>query len=113
VSTPEASDAPRSLALRVAERLREARLTALLTQREAAQRAGLTNHSLLHKYETGAIQPSYDTLERIATVYGLTAAALLAREDAAVSLLSLIDGADTALLARLSQLLRTALLSQT
>lgn len=106
MNTHEHYENARPLGQLVAERLREARLTALLTQREAAQRAGLSNHSLLHKYETGAVQPPYDTLARLAAVYGLTAAALLAQDNAAMPVLALLDSADSALLARLMELLR-------
>jgi ribosome-binding protein aMBF1 (putative translation factor) len=49
--------------------LRTARQRAGLGLRELARRAG-TSHATLHAYESGAVEPRIDTLERIVTASG-------------------------------------------
>lgn len=85
-------------------RLREARQTANLTVREVGARLGL-DHSMIVRYENGESLPPLDRLIALADLYGLTAAALLARHAAAISLIAAIDQAESQAIARLSALL--------
>jgi len=85
-------------------RLREARQTANLTVREVGARLGL-DHSMIVRYENGESLPPLDRLIALADLYGLTAAALLARHTAAISLIAAIDQAESQAIARLSALL--------
>ncbi len=73
--------------VRVARRLRTARLNARLTVREAAEQAGFDDHSPIVRYENGTTRPPLERLEALAGVYGLTLAALLAETDAAMPLI--------------------------
>src|SRR5690349_1306309 len=93
-------DGPKPLSARVARRLREARIAARMTVREVA---GCLNvdHTLIVKYENGNLQPSLDRLDALARLYGSTAAAMVATEDAAVALFAILDQADATQLARL------------
>lgn len=88
--------------VRIARRLRAARLDALLTVREAAMQAGLPDHTQLVKYENGDVRPPLQRLAALARVYGLTLAALVAEHDAAMSALSAIDRMDAGQLAELT-----------
>lgn len=61
--------------------LRSVRRRADLGLRELARRAG-TSHATLHAYESGAVQPRVDTVQRIATAAGFTVDVVLtARPD--------------------------------
>lgn len=93
------------LGARVGRRLRQARIAAGLTVREAAQQAGLPDHSLLVRYEQSAARPPLERLQALAATYSLTLAALLAERDDVVPLIALIEQADPATL----QLLLAAL----
>lgn len=84
--------------MRVGRRLREARIAAGLTVREASNSAGIPNHSLLVRYENGAARPPLERLEALANAYGTTLAALLSQHDEAVALIAIIDRADPATL---------------
>jgi transcriptional regulator with XRE-family HTH domain len=97
---------PEPLQTRLGRRLREARVSAGLTVREAAQLAGITNHSILVRYENSNTQPPLDRLEALANAYNTTVAALYAERDEAVSLIALIDRADVTTLQRLLASLR-------
>ena len=90
---------------RVARRLREARIAARMTVREVADSLDIS-HTLIVKYENKTIAPSFDRLDALARIYGLTSAALLAEQDAAVPLLATIDQANPAQLAELARMLQ-------
>ena|SRR6266540_4657453 len=94
-----------SIGMRVGVRLREARLQAGLTVREVADRIGL-KHSIVVKYENGAIVPSIARLQALARLYELTAAALLAEHDEAVPLFALLDQADIGQIEHIVQVVR-------
>jgi len=94
------------LEARVGRRLREARLTAGLTVREAAEAAGIPHHSLLVRYENSAARPPLERLGALAGAYGTTVAALLAERDEVVPLIAQIERADVAVLQRLLAALR-------
>ena len=85
-------------------RLRAARQAANLTVREAGERLG-TDHSMIVRYENGQPLPPLDRLIALAELYGLTPAALLARNAVAVPLIAAVDRAEEAAIARLAALL--------
>lgn len=91
---------------RIGRRLREARISAGLTVREAALLAGMPSHSLLVRYENGNSAPPPARLDALATIYETTAAALLAERDESVALIKLIDQADPATIQHLLTALR-------
>lgn len=90
------------LSVRLARRLREARIQAGLTVREAAVQASISHHTLIVKYENGTVAPPFDRLRNLALAYGTTPAALLAEHDAAMLVIAAIDQADSAQLAHLA-----------
>jgi transcriptional regulator with XRE-family HTH domain len=94
------------LSTRLSRRLREARVSAGLTMREAAQLAGIANHSLLVRYENGDSAPPPARLEALADAYETTVAALLAEQDEAVALIALLERADATTLQRILSALR-------
>lgn len=68
----------------VAKRLREARQSAGLSQKQLGIRAGIDEFSAsprVNQYETGKHTPDYSTLERLAAVLEVPAAYFYARED--------------------------------
>ncbi|MDW8213229.1 MAG: helix-turn-helix transcriptional regulator [Roseiflexaceae bacterium] len=75
------------------ERLREARLNARLTVREAAARAGLRSHGTLVQYENGAVLPPLDRLATLATIYDVPLASFFVSSDVLASLLTLLERA--------------------
>lgn len=85
-------------------RLREARQTANLTVREVGERLGV-DHSMIVRYENSDSLPPLDRLITLADIYGLTPAALLAQQAAAVSIIAAIDQAEAGTIARLSAFL--------
>ncbi|WP_322489308.1 helix-turn-helix transcriptional regulator [Chloroflexus sp.] len=85
----------------VARRLREARIAAGLTVREAAAAAGIPDHSLLVRYENRVARPPLERLHALAMAYDTTLAALLTERDEAVKLIAAIERADTPTLNRL------------
>jgi transcriptional regulator with XRE-family HTH domain len=92
------------IATKVARRLRAARIKAGMTVREVAASLDIS-HTLIVKYENGTIAPSFDRLDALARIYGLTAAALLADHDETISMLAALDQASAAQLAELTQVL--------
>jgi transcriptional regulator with XRE-family HTH domain len=90
---------------RVGRRLREARIGARLTVREAAIAAGLPDHSILVRYENGAARPPMDRLAALAGAYHTTLAAILAERDETVSLIEAVERANRATLERLRAVL--------
>jgi transcriptional regulator with XRE-family HTH domain len=99
-----------SIGVRVGARLREARLQRNLTVREVAERIGV-KHAVIGKYENGAITPSLERLQALAHLYGLTAAALLAKHDAAQPLFAMLDQADVDQVEHVVQALQKAIRS--
>lgn len=85
----------------VARRLREARIAAGMTVREAAAAAGIPDHSLLVRYENSVARPPLERLHALATAYGTTLAALVTERDEVVKLIAAIERADTQTLNRL------------
>lgn len=75
------------------ERLREARLNARLTVREAAARAGLRGHGTLVQYENGAVLPPLDRLAALATIYDVPLASFFVSSDALAALVTLLERA--------------------
>ena len=97
-----------SLDNRIGRRLREARVAAGLTMREAASSAGIPNHSLLVRYEDGTVRPPLDRLAALASTYDTSLAAILAERDEAVALITAIEQASPATLQRLLRTLDLA-----
>jgi len=94
-----------SLGTRVARRLRDARLRAGMTVREAAAELAIS-HTLIVKYENGAVAPPFDRLQSLAAIYRTSAAALLAERDEAMPLLALLDQATGEEIAQFFQLIK-------
>ena len=86
---------------RVARRLREARIAAGLTVREAAAAASIPDHSLLVRYENRVAHPPLDRLHALTAAYDTTLAALLTERDEVVRLIAAIERADAPTLSRL------------
>jgi transcriptional regulator with XRE-family HTH domain len=93
------------LGARVARRLRDARIRAGMTVREAAAELAIS-HTLIVKYENGVVAPSFERLRSLAAVYRTSAAALLAERDEAIPLLTLLDQANAEEIAQLIQLIK-------
>ncbi|HEU5100085.1 MAG TPA: helix-turn-helix transcriptional regulator [Roseiflexaceae bacterium] len=89
-------------------RLRAARIKAGMTVREVAAALDIS-HTLIVKYENGTIAPSFDRLDALARIYGLTPAALMADQDAAIPLFAMLDGADVSEIEHLVRVLREEL----
>src|SRR3954469_14859147 len=75
------------------ERLREARLNARLTVREAAVRAGLRAHGTLVQYENGRVLPPLDRLAALATAYDVPLSSLVVSHDALMPVVTLLEHA--------------------
>jgi transcriptional regulator with XRE-family HTH domain len=80
---------PQDVDLEVARRIRRRRLELGLTQRDVAERLGVTNRQM-HKYETGASRVSAGRLYQIVEVLGMEAVHLFAGVDPA----GLLGGAE-------------------
>lgn len=91
------------------DRLREARLNARLTVREAAERAGLRAHGTLVQYEHGKVLPPLDRLAALAQAYDTPLASLLVSHDALAPVVALLERASASQLGALAQLLQQAL----
>lgn len=102
-------DDERATAIQVGRRLRDAREAAGLSLRELAQRVGLRDHTVLIKYERGETPPSSVRLVALARALDCSAAALLANQDQAMALISIVDQADTDLIAQLQFVLERLL----
>jgi len=94
---------------RLGERLREARLNARLTVREAAERIGLRAHGTLVQYENGKVLPPLDRLDVLAHAYGVPLASLLVSQDVLMPLVTLLEGASASQIAAFTQLLQQAI----
>ena len=88
------------------DRLREARLNARLTVREAAERAGLRAHGTLVQYENGRVLPPLDRLTALAAAYDVPLASLVVSHDALVPVVAMLERATAAQISALAQLLQ-------
>jgi len=95
------------LGTRVARRLRDARIHAGMTVREAAAELAIS-HTLIVKYENGVVAPSFERLQSLAAIYHTSAAALLAERDEAIPLLAVLDQATEEEIAHFNQLMKHA-----
>lgn len=102
-------DDPVAVVKRVGERLREARLNARLTVREAAERAGLRSHGTLVQYENGRVLPPLDRLAALTQAYNVPLASLFVSHDALIPLITMLERASTAQLNAFVHLLHQAL----
>lgn len=84
---------PSALAYKIGGRLREARLNARLTMREAAAAVGLRNHGTLVQYENGNVLPPLERLAALAQTYRVPLASLLVSDDALIALVTLLEQA--------------------
>jgi transcriptional regulator with XRE-family HTH domain len=98
-----------SAVTRLGDRLREARLNARLTVREAAERIGLRAHGTLVQYEHGTVLPPLERLAALATVYHIPLASLVVSSDALVPVITMLERATPAQLVALMRLLEQAL----
>jgi transcriptional regulator with XRE-family HTH domain len=97
---------PSPVVARIGERLREARLNARLTVREAAERAGLHGHGTLVQYENGKVLPPLDRLAALAQAYDISLASLVVSDDALIPLVTMLEGASAPQISALAQLLQ-------
>jgi transcriptional regulator with XRE-family HTH domain len=95
------------------DRLREARLNARLTVREAAQRAGLRAHGTLVQYENGRVLPPLDRLAALAQAYDVPLASLVVSHDALMPVLMILERASASQISAFAQLLQHAVDEQT
>ena len=63
------------------DRIHEFRLSKGLTQDEFAEKCGLSR-STVARYEAGIVTPSFDTLQRMASVFGISSDYFLGNEQA-------------------------------
>lgn len=91
------------------ERLREARLNARLTVREAAERAGLRAHGTLVQYEHGRVLPPLERLAALAQIYHTPLASLLVSHDALAPVVAMLERATAAQISAFAQLLQQSL----
>jgi transcriptional regulator with XRE-family HTH domain len=94
---------------RLGERLREARLNARLTVREAAERIGLRAHGTLVQYEHGKVLPPLERLAALAEIYDTPLASLVVSHDALAPVVAMLERATAAQVGALAQLLERAL----
>jgi transcriptional regulator with XRE-family HTH domain len=91
------------------ERLREARLNARLTVREAAARVGLRGHGPLVQYENGKVLPPLDRLAALAEAYAIPLASLVVSHDALVPVVTMLEHATAPQISAFAQLLQRVL----
>lgn len=96
------------MAAKVARRLRAARIKAGMTVREVAAALDIS-HTLIVRYENGTTAPSFDRLDALSRIYGLTPAALMADQDAAIPLFALLDCANMSEIEHLVRVFREEL----
>jgi transcriptional regulator with XRE-family HTH domain len=104
------TEAPISPAIvHLGERLREARLNARLTVREAAERVGLSSHGTLVQYEHGKVLPPLDRLAALAQIYDTPLASLVVSHDALAPVVSMLERATPSQISAFATLLQQAL----
>lgn len=94
--------------LQLGPRLREARLNAHLTVREAAERAGLHSHGTLVQYEHGHVRPPLDRLAALARAYEVPLASLVVSDEALIPIVTMLERATSAQLKVFMRLLQQA-----
>jgi transcriptional regulator with XRE-family HTH domain len=94
-------------ARQIGRRLRHIREEAGLTLRELAQRLDFPHHTILLKYERGDTVPSAARLVSLARALNCSPAALLARDDRAMPIMTVVDQADDEHLAQLAFVFET------
>ncbi len=92
----------RAEAQQIGRRLRHVREQAGLTLRDLAQRLDFPHHTILLKYERGETVPSAARLVSLARALNCSPAALLARDDRAMPIMTAVDQADEGALAQLA-----------
>jgi transcriptional regulator with XRE-family HTH domain len=97
----------REVAQSIGRRLRQLREQEGLTLRDLAQRLGFPHHTILLKYERGETVPSAARLVSLARALNSSPAALLARDDQAIPIITAVDRADAVELAQLAFILET------
>jgi transcriptional regulator with XRE-family HTH domain len=95
-----------AMVAQLGDRLREARLNARLTVREAAERAGLRAHGTLVQYENGRVLPPLDRLAALATAYDIPLASLVVSEAALMPIVTLLERASASQIDAFTQLLQ-------
>jgi transcriptional regulator with XRE-family HTH domain len=90
----------------IGERLREARLNARLTVREAAERVGLRAHGTLVQYENGRVLPPLDRLAALAQAYDVPLASLVVSHDALIPVVTMLERATGPQISAFAQLLQ-------
>jgi transcriptional regulator with XRE-family HTH domain len=103
------ADLPSPAVAQLGDRLREARLNARLTVREAAERVGLRAHGTLVQYEHGKVLPPLERLAALAQVYDTPLASLVVSRDALAPVVALLERATAAQVSAFAQLLERAL----
>jgi transcriptional regulator with XRE-family HTH domain len=93
----------------IGARLREARLNARLTVREAAERAGLRAHGTLVQYENGRVLPPLDRLAALAIAYDVPLSSLVVSRDALIPVVTLLERATGPQIGAFAQLLQQVL----
>ncbi len=63
------------------ERLKYLRNSKKLTQKELAEKLGLNNTSTISKYESGDATPSFEIIDKIADLFGVSVDYLMGRTD--------------------------------
>lgn len=91
------------------DRLREARLNARLTVREAAERIGLRAHGTLVQYEHGKVLPPLDRLAALAQTYDIPLASLVVSQDALAPVVSMLEHATATQISAFAHLLQQVL----
>ncbi len=94
-------------ARQIGRRLRHIREQAGLTLRDLAQRLDFPHHTILLKYERGETIPSAARLVSLAQALNCSPAALLARDDRAMPMMTAVDQADADALAQLAFVFET------
>src|SRR5262245_34518884 len=93
----------------IGDRLREARLNARLTVREAAERAGLRAHGTLVQYESGRVLPPLDRLAALAAAYNVPLACLVVSREALAPVVTMLERATASQISAFAQLLQQVL----
>jgi transcriptional regulator with XRE-family HTH domain len=103
------ADAPSPVVAHLGSRLREARLNARLTVREAAERVGLRAHGTLVQYEHGKVLPPLERLAALAHAYDTPLASLLVSHDALAPVVALLERATASQISALAHLFQEVL----
>jgi transcriptional regulator with XRE-family HTH domain len=102
------TDASSPAIAHLGDRLREARLNARLTAREAAARIGLRAHGTLIQYENGNVLPPLDRLAALAQAYDISLAGLVVTHDTLIPVVTMLEHATAPQIAAFAELLQHA-----